>query len=350
MISIVIPIFNEKESLQALFRRIRQSAVTWETDYEVILVDDGSSDGSGEIIQGFSDRDPRFRGVRLSRNFGHQAAVSAGLAYAQGEAVIIMDGDLQDPPEVISRFLEKWRQGYKVVYAVRKQRKENLPKRVGYLLFYRLLTRIAEIDIPLDSGDFCLLDRKVVNALRHTMPENIRFVRGLRAYAGFKSIGIEYERSARIAGKPKYTLKRLIRLASDGIFGFSVLPLRLATYLGMSISTVSFALGIFFIVHRILDFKILGHSPSDTPGLASLAVGMFFLGGVLLIFLGILGEYVGRIYIEVKRRPAFIVDELSGFSFSGKHEGDTECLSPHIVNSESAAESRNLLAPVRKSG
>jgi dolichol-phosphate mannosyltransferase len=309
MISIVIPLFNEEENISALYERLISSSATWDSPFEIIFVDDGSTDSTAERILVISERDNHIRLLRLSRNFGHQAAISAGISRAEGAAVIIMDGDLQDPPEELSRFLAKWREGYDVVYAIRTKRKESFLKRCAYSAFYRLLSCISSIDIPLDSGDFCVMDRKVVDAIVNQMPENIRFVRGLRAYAGFRQVGVEYERDSRAAGAPKYTLRKLIRLAFDGVFDFSTFPLRLSSYLGFAIAIPSFALGLFFIVHRIVGFKVLGHSPTDTPGLASLATAIFFLGGLGLIMLGILGEYIGRIYYEVKRRPMYIVDE-----------------------------------------
>jgi len=310
MISIVIPIYNEEENLEQLYRRLTDASASWGDSYEVILVDDGSSDNSLPMMKQLVAKDSHFKVVKLSRNFGHQAAISAGLRRAKGEAVVIMDGDLQDPPEELPRFLEKWREGYQVVYAIRTKRKESFFKRLAYKLFYRILGWISEIDIPLDSGDFCVMDRKVVNTLVKTMPENNRFIRGLRAYAGFRQIGVEYERAERAAGEVKYTFGRLLRLAFDGLLDFSTFPLRLATYLGFLIAIPSFLIGIFFIFHRLLKFKILGYSPEDTPGLATLAVGMFFLGGVMLIMMGIIGEYLGRIYKEVKDRPFFIEDEV----------------------------------------
>ncbi|MEO0895727.1 MAG: glycosyltransferase family 2 protein [Bacteroidota bacterium] len=309
MISIVIPIYNEEENLEMLYKRITDSAPSWKDDYEVVLVDDGSSDASAEMMRGIAQRDKHFRIISLSRNFGHQAAISAGIKVAKGDAVIVMDGDLQDPPEELHRFLDKWREGYHVVYAIRTKRKEGFFKRTAYKTFYRLLGQISDIDIPLDSGDFCVMDRKVVDVLNKAMTEQNRFVRGLRAYSGFKQVGVEYERQARFAGEVKYTFRKLMRLALDGIFDFSTFPLRLATYLGFIISIPSFLAGVFFIVHRIFNFKIFGFSPTDTPGLASLAVGMFFLGGVMLIILGIIGEYIGRIYYEVKNRPFYIIAE-----------------------------------------
>ena len=221
-----------------------------------------------------------------------------------------MDGDLQDPPESLSLFIVKWREGYDVVYAIRTKRKENLFKRAAYSLFYRILHALSNINIPLDSGDFCLMDRKVVNTINNELPENIRFVRGLRAYAGFRQIGVKYKRDARLAGKPKYTFKALMKLASDGLFGFSLFPLRLSIYLGMLISLSSFTIAVFFLIHRLFGFSVLGHYATDTPGLASIAIGIFFLGGITLVILGILGEYIGRIYIEVKHRPMYIINTI----------------------------------------
>lgn len=309
MISIIIPIFNEQEILEQLYDRLESAAPLWKEEYEIILVDDGSSDNSYNIMCSFSKKNPHYRILKLSRNFGHQPAISAGIKNAKGDAIIIMDGDLQDPPEELPRFLDKWREGYHVVYAIRTKRKEGIFKRIAYKAFYRLLARVSDIDIPIDSGDFCVMDRKVVDALNLQMPEKIRFVRGLRAFAGFKQIGVTYERAKRAGGEVKFTFRKLVKLAIDGIFDFSTFPLRLATYLGLFISIPSFLLGLFFIVHRIAGFKILGYSPQDTPGMATLAVAMFFLGGVMLIMLGVIGEYLGRIYIEVKQRPFFIIEE-----------------------------------------
>jgi dolichol-phosphate mannosyltransferase len=310
MISIVIPIYNEEENIQTLYSRLTAASPLWNEDYEVLLVDDGSYDRSYELMMQICKNDNHFRIIKLSRNFGHQAAISAGIKIAKGQAVIVMDGDLQDPPEELSRFLDKWREGYHVVYAVRRQRKESWLKRLSYAAFYRLLKMASDIQIPLDSGDFCVMDRKVVNVLNNEMTEQGRFVRGLRAYAGFRQVGVTYERAMRNAGEVKYTFRRLIRLAMDGLLDFSTLPLKFATFLGLIISFPSLLIGVFFIVHRIFQFKIFGYSPADTPGLASLAVGMFFLGGIMLLIMGIMGEYLGRIYFEVKRRPFYIIEEI----------------------------------------
>jgi dolichol-phosphate mannosyltransferase len=310
MISIVIPIYNEEENLQNLYTRLANAAPSWKEDYEIVLIDDGSRDSSLTMMRVMAEKDTHVRVIKLSRNFGHQPAISAGIQEAKGDAIIIMDVDLQDPPEELYRFLDKWREGYEVVYAIRTKRKEGFFKKIAYSSFYRIMAAISDIEIPLDSGDFCVMDRKVVNVLVHDMPEQIRFIRGMRAYAGFKQIGVTYERAERAAGEVKYTLKKLIQLALDGLFGFSSFPLRLSTYLGITIAIPSLIVGVFFLIHRLFGFKVFGHTPEETPGLASLAVGMFFLGGVMLTMLGIIGEYISRIYIEVKKRPFFVIDEI----------------------------------------
>ena len=310
MISIVIPLFNEEDNISLLYERITEAGKTWDETYELILVDDGSYDSSLEQLKRLASKDSRIRIIKLSRNFGHQAAITAGLRYATGDAAVIMDGDLQDPPEELSIFLDKWREGYHVVYAVRVKRKENFLKKIAYSMFYRILQLISNINIPLDSGDFCVMDKKIVKILNTEMIEHARFVRGLRAYSGFRQIGVQYERKKRVAGESKYTFRKLVKLAIDGLLDFSTLPLRISTYLGFFIAIPSFLLGSSFLLFRILDVKILGYSPSDVPGFASLAVGIFFLGGIILIMLGVIGEYIGRIYFEVKKRPFFIIDEI----------------------------------------
>lgn len=309
MISIVIPIYNEQDNLPSLYQRLKKASPLWDDSYEIIMVDDGSYDNSLKIMLELAEKDPLVKVLKLSRNFGHQPAISAGMQVAKGDAVVIMDGDLQDPPEELPRFLEKWRAGYQVVYAIRTKRKEAIHKRLGYYLFYRFLALISDINIPLDSGDFCVMDRVVVDALNKQLPERIRFVRGLRAYAGFKQIGVKYERGERAAGETKYTFRKLINLAFDGLLDYSVFPLRLASYIGFIISFFAFSAGIFLIIHRIADFKLLGYSPSDVPGMASLGIGIFFLGGLTIMFLGIIGNYIGRIYFEVKNRPTYIVEK-----------------------------------------
>lgn len=308
MISVVIPIHNEEPVIAELLSRTLAAAATWGEELELLFVDDGSRDGSLELLMNAARTDSRVRVVKLSRNFGHQAAISAGILQARGAAVIVMDGDLQDPPEELHKFIAKWREGYEVVYGIRQQRKESLPMRIAYATFYRALHTISDIEIPLDSGDFCLMDRKVVDALNFALPEQVRFIRGLRAYVGFRQIGIDYERHERFAGTPSYTFRSLMKLAVDGLFSFSMVPLRIASYIGFLIAIPSFLTGIYFIIIRTFGLYVLGHTPEETPGLATLAVGLFFLSGLILIILGIMGEYLGRIYIEVKRRPLFVVD------------------------------------------
>jgi len=310
MVSVVIPIFNEEEIIDALHQRLSRVFKEIAKDYEILFVDDGSRDTSARRILEIINKDPGVRLVQLSRNFGHQAAISAGLKLAQGDAVIVMDGDLQDPPEIIPDFIEKLNSGYDVVYAVRKERKESGLKQMAYAVFYRLLHLISDIDIPIDAGDFCIINRRVLDVINTELPERIRFVRGLRAYAGFRQTGLAYSREGRYAGRPKYTFGKLCKLAIDGLFDFSRVPLRLASYMGFFVALGAFIVGVFFIFHRIFNFKIFGYSPVDNPGLATTVVGIFFLGGVVLMVLGIIGEYIGRIYIEVKKRPFYLISKV----------------------------------------
>jgi dolichol-phosphate mannosyltransferase len=270
--------------------------------FELVFVNDGSSDSTPALLDGLQSRDSRVVVIHLSRNFGHQPAVSAGLDHARGQAVVVMDGDLQDPPEVLAQFISTWREGFEVVYAVRTKRKEGVFKRVGYYLFYRVLRAISDIDIPLDSGDFCLMDRKVVDALKG-LPENLRFVRGLRTFVGFRQIGLAYERAARAAGESKYPFRKLLGLAMDGLVSFSSYPLRLVSYLGI-LTVVMAALCIGWVV---VDYFVNHTAPQ---GWASTVVVVLITSAVQLISLGIMGEYVRRIFLEVKGRPAYIVREV----------------------------------------
>jgi|688.fasta_scaffold14228_1 dolichol-phosphate mannosyltransferase len=301
-ISFVIPLFNEQENLPELHRRLRAALDPLDIEPEIILVNDGSSDATPTMIHMLSQADPRVVGVMLSRNFGHQAAVSAGIAECTGDAVIVMDGDLQDPPEVLEQFIARWRDGAEVVYAVRTKRKEGLLKRTAYGAFYRLLRKLSDIDIPLDSGDFGLMDRKVVNALM-ALPERQRFVRGLRCFVGFRQEGLVYERAGREAGAPKYTFKALVRLAMDGLISFSSAPLNLITYLGLG--SCVFALG---LIAWVMGRAIIGQRPPE--GWASTMVVVLFFGSVQLLSLGIIGEYLRRIFLEVKGRPTYIVRDV----------------------------------------
>lgn len=303
--SIVIPIYNEEENLSELYSRLTAVMFSLQEPYEVILVDDGSRDNSLNIMREMHQRDERINIISLSRNFGHQIAISAGIEHASGKAVIVMDGDLQDPPEVLPQFIQKWKEGWDVVYAVRRKRKENLFKRTAYAIFYRLLKKISSIDIPLDSGDFSIMDRKIVDILK-SIPERTRFVRGIRTWIGFKQMGLEYERDKRFAGEAKYNFKKLVKLALDGLISFSYVPLKLAVSFGFVISGVSFLGAIATLFQRLF-------TDTTVPGYATTVISILFLGGIQLITIGILGEYIGRIYDEVKQRPLYIIQEIIGF-------------------------------------
>jgi dolichol-phosphate mannosyltransferase len=317
LLSIVIPVFNEEENILQLYERLVSAAPSWDLAFEVILVDDGSSDKTLGLLRQLHQQDARFKYISFSRNFGHQTAVSAGLRYTKGNVIAVMDADLQDPPEELYRFLHKWEQGYQVIYGIRTKRKENIFKRSAYHLFYRILAWCSSIDIPLDSGDFCVMDRSVVDWL-NALPERNRFVRGLRSWVGYRQIGIPYERHMRLAGEVKYTFQKLLRLAFDGIINFSYRPLQISGTFGLLVCLLSFIGIIFVVLHRILDFKVFGYSPQDVPGFTSLVLAVLFIGGVQLLTMGLFGEYLGRIFDEVKQRPLYIVKEQEGFKV---HEG-----------------------------
>ncbi len=306
VISIVAPVYNEEAILHELYRRMAETLDAIGETWELVLVNDGSYDRSFEIMCELHEQDARVHVVNFSRNFGHQIAITAGADYAQGEAVVVIDADLQDPPSLIGDMVQKWREGYEVIYAVRAQRKgETRFKLWTASLFYHLINRITGVDIPRDAGDFRLMDRKVVDAMRR-MREHHRFMRGLSVWVGFKQIGVEYIREERYAGETKYPFSKMLRFALDGITSFSYLPLQLATYLGFFIAGLS-VLGILFTV-------ILRLSGSQAfYGQASTLVIVLFLGGIQLISLGIIGEYLGRIYEEVKQRPLYIVSDAIGF-------------------------------------
>lgn len=302
VISVVVPIYNEIETLPYLYERLTTVLRQLGDPYEVLLVNDGSQDGSITKMAEIARLDARVRVVDFSRNFGHQAAVSAGMALARGAAVILMDADLQDPPEVIPRLIEQWRAGAEVVYAQRAARAgETVFKRASAALFYRLLRRMTSVNIPSDTGDFRLMDRRVVNAL-NSLPERHRFIRGLSAWVGFRQVAVPYQRQERYAGKTKYPLPKMIRFAADAVTSFSYIPLQLATSLGFILAGMSL-IGIFIaIILRLLNHAIVGQ--------ASTLILVLFLGGIQLIFLGIIGEYLGRIYDEVRGRPNYIVREV----------------------------------------
>ena len=310
-ISVVVPFYNEEENIPELSKRLSEAADSWQGSVEFIAVNDGSRDRTLEMLSALRTEDPRWKVLSFSRNFGHQRAVSAGLYYARGDAVIVMDSDLQDPPEVIGDMLTQWREGNQVVYAVRKNRKENFVLRFCYWTFYRLLRKMASIKIPLDSGDFCVMDRQVVDVIR-AMPENSKFVRGMRSWAGFRQTAFEYERQERAAGKPKYSITRLIRLALDGLVSFSHAPLKLATWMGFFTSLISFVFMLMVLINYFWPFELLGIVISSMPGRVSFLAPVLFFGGVQLMFLGLIGEYVGRIFDETKDRPRWVIGEAMG--------------------------------------
>lgn len=305
-LSVVIPLYNEESNINELYRRLKETLDRQQISYEIVFVDDGSRDSTSVIMNELHNQDcEHIRCIFLSRNFGHQPAVSAGLKYALGKAVIVMDADLQDPPEVIPSFIAKWKEGYEVVYAVREKRKEGLLKRIAYHTFYRILRRLSRIEMPLDSGDFGLMDRCVVDVIK-CLPESNRFIRGLRSWSGFRQVGLAYERDARYAGKTNYTFRKLVNLALTGLISFSYLPLRLATILGMVFSGISLILTIYYFTKAVTVGIGL-------PGFATSVILISLLGGVQLITLGIIGEYIGQILDEVKHRPPFVVRRVLGF-------------------------------------
>ena len=300
--SIIAPIYNELENIPELYPRVRDVMDQTGEPWELILVDDGSTDGSTDVIRTLAENDDRVKPIIFARNFGHQIAVTAGLDYSRGEAVVIIDADLQDPPEVILDLIEKWREGYEVVYAVRGEREgESWFKKTTASLFYRVIYRITDVNIPLDTGDFRLMDRKVVNVMNQ-MRERHRFLRGMSSWVGFKQIGVTYKRKARFAGETKYPFKKMLRLALNAITSFSYFPLQMATYIGF----ITAGLSVIAIPVVILLRLITG---TTLEGQATTLIIVLFLGGVQLISLGIIGEYIGRIYDEAKGRPLYIVSE-----------------------------------------
>jgi len=306
--SLVIPIYNEEENIMEMYRRLHDVIEQLDGDAELILIDDGSRDRSLSMIRELHHRDNRVHYLSLARNFGHQIAVTAGLNFVQGKCIIVMDADLQDPPELILTMIEKWHQEYQVVYAQRISRqKESWLKRLTAYLFYRILRRLAKVDIPVDTGDFCLMDRQVVDIL-NSMPERNRYIRGLRAWVGFRQTSVLFERNPRFAGDVKYTFGKSLSLAIDGIISFSTVPLRLATYLGIISAAIAMIMILLVLYWRI--FAPVSH----LIGYTLITISMFFLGSVQLICIGILGEYIGRIYEEVKGRPLYTLKETGGFT------------------------------------
>ena len=304
--SIIAPIFNESGNIQELYRRIRDVLDSTGESWEIILIDDGSTDDSADLIRQYAAQDARVKPVIFARNFGHQIAVTAGLDYSQGKAVVIIDSDLQDPPEVILDLISKWKEGYQVVYAVRAEREgESWFKLFTASLFYRLISSITEVKIPLDAGDFRLLDRKVVNVLNQ-MRERHRFLRGLSTWVGFRQTGVPYRRVARQVGETKYPFRKMFRLAINAVTSFSYFPLQLATYIGFVAAGLSI-----LSIPVVIAIRLWG---TATPllGQATTLIAVLFLGGAQLISLGILGEYIGRLYDEAKGRPLYIILEAPG--------------------------------------
>lgn len=301
LLSVIVPLYNEEEIVAKTFSVLEQELA--EIDHELIFVNDGSTDRTREILESLLPQTPQNRLINFSRNFGHQAAFSAGLRHARGRAVVIIDGDLQDPPALIHDMLKKWEEGYQVVYAQRKKRKgETFFKKASAHAFYKILHALTSIDIPMDTGDFRLMDRVVVDQL-NALPERNRFLRGLVCWVGFKRIGILYDRKERTAGKSKYPLRKMLRLAMDGITSFSTTPLKISFLTGMLATIVAFGLFVWSVLEKFLN------PVTTVPGWASLMTAIVFFGGIQLMSIGILGEYIGRIYEEVKQRPLYIEDK-----------------------------------------
>jgi dolichol-phosphate mannosyltransferase len=304
-ISVVIPIFNEQENLPELLRRTGASLTLTNKDWEIILVDDGSRDNSAQLIRAAHAADPRIKLIALSRNFGHQPAITAGIHHATGHAVILIDGDLQDPPELIPDLVNKWADGHQVVLAKRRTRSDSGTRGLGFRLFYPLFRRVSDLPDASDAGIFGLMDRAVVEHF-NKLPERNRYIPGLRQWLGFKQAAVEYDRQERAAGQPKQTLARLIKYAMDGMISFSNRPLRAATYFGFTVSAISFLLAIYYFLTFFIFKKTAG------GGFTTIILCVLFLGGIQLITIGVLGEYIGRIYEEIKQRPLYVVAEKLG--------------------------------------
>lgn len=306
--SVVIPVYNEAENIIKLYDELLRFWMVYEQSgelFEIVFVDDGSTDKSFSILETLSQKDPRIKIVKLSRNFGHQLAITAGMSYSRGSAIIIMDADLQDSPDVIPRFIEEWKKGYEVVYGIRRTREDGFLKKLTAGIYYRLLRKMTPINIPLDTGDFRLISKRVKEELL-ILPERHRFVRGLISWIGFKQTGVEFDRKARYKGTTKYPFRKMLKFALDGIISFSYIPLQIASYFGFFVSLISFIYIIWILYEKFfLNSPIIGWS--------STMIAILFLGGIQLISIGIIGEYIGRIYDEVKGRPLFIVEKAVNF-------------------------------------
>ena len=304
--SVVIPVYNEEDILPELYKRLEKVMAGLGEPYEIIFVNDGSRDRTPQIAREIATRNKSVKMIDLSRNFGLQIAYSAGIDHASGEAVVVMDGDLQDPPELIPQLVAKWKEGYEVVYTVKTKRQESFLKRMAFATFYRILRSISNIDMPLDAGSFSIMSKRVIEVFR-SLPEKNRLVSGIRAWIGFKQTGVSFERDARFHGEPRQTLSKLVKMATDGMFSFSTVPIRIATVIGLIASGFSLVCIVVVLFIRLFTDLI------GVTGWASLSISIMFFGGVQLVFIGILGEYICRIYDEVKNRPLYVVKEKVGF-------------------------------------
>jgi glycosyltransferase involved in cell wall biosynthesis len=314
--SVVVPVYNEEEVINVTYKRLKDVMDGLDITYEIIFVNDGSRDRTRELAMEICKNDKNIKFIDFSRNFGHQTAITAGMDYASGDAVVVIDADLQDPPEVIPEMLEKWREGYDVVYGQRVKRQgETFFKKVTAKIFYRTLNRLTDVEIPVDTGDFRLIDRKICDALKKVDEKN-RYIRGIISWLGFKSIAVPFVREKRFAGTTKYPLKKMLKFASDAIISFSHKPLKLATYFGFFLSFASFAYLIVTIILKV--FSII----QTVPGWASIVAINLFFNGIILLILGIIGEYIGRIYDEAKNRPLYVIRELVNFDESKTINGE----------------------------
>jgi polyisoprenyl-phosphate glycosyltransferase len=320
LLSLVVPCYNEEAVIRATYDRICEVLGSNKFRLQIVFINDGSEDGTGQILEEISVSDPRVKIVTLARNFGHQPAVSAGLANADGDAVAVIDADLQDPPSVILQMVERWREGFDVVYGIRTLRKEGIWKRWSYSAFYRIFRWLSDIDAPLDAGDFSLIDKRVLLQV-NSLPEKNRFFRGLRVWVGFKQIGVSYERQRRAAGVTKYPILRLLRLAADGVFNFSTVPLTIVFTLGLFMSLISVTAASAVFIARIFDIPWLGGHLREAQGFTTIILTVLLIGGIQLICTGILGEYIGRIYQEVKSRPPYIVRQSQSHEAASPREG-----------------------------
>jgi polyisoprenyl-phosphate glycosyltransferase len=304
--SLVIPVFNEEKNIQELYWRLTKVMNKLEHEYEVIFINDGSSDNTQTLLTKLHKQDAKIKVINFSRNFGHQTAVTAGLHYSRGQFITVLDADLQDPPEILPRFFAKLQQGYDVVYAIRTKRKDSWLRKTMYYFFYRLLKAVANITIPLDSGDFCVMTRRVVDIINQ-LPERNRFVRGLRSWVGFSQVGLTYERDKRYAGESKYNWSKMLKLAFDGIFSFSYIPLQILTWFGFSMFILSIIGSLLTVYFKLFTDVYIPR------GFPTTIIVIMFIGGINMLALGIMGEYIGRIYDEVKQRAPYVVESTLGF-------------------------------------